>query len=73
MKVLGDEIFGRSNFLADVTWEKADSPRMDARYFSSRHDHLLVFAKNIERVALSRLTEDGVPEHYNKKDESGRV
>lgn len=73
MKVLGDEIFGRSNFLADVTWEKADSPRMDARYFSSRHDHLLVFAKNIERLALNRLTEDGVPEHYNKKDESGRV
>ena len=73
MKVLGDEIFGRSNFLADVTWEKADSPRMDARYFSSRHDHLLVFAKNIERLALNRLTEDGVPEHYNKKDDSGRV
>ena len=32
-KVLCDEVFGRSNFVADVIWEKSDSPRMDARYF----------------------------------------
>ena len=72
-KVLCDEVFGRQNFLADVTWEKADSPRMDAKFFSSRHDHLLVVAKNIEQVLLNRLTDDEVPEHYNKKDESGRI
>ncbi len=72
-KVLCDEVFGRQNFLADVTWEKADSPRMDAKYFSSRHDHLLVFAKNIEKVQLNRLWDEETPEHYNKKDESGRV
>jgi adenine-specific DNA-methyltransferase len=41
-KVLCDEIFGRQNFLGNVIWEKADSPRMDAEFFSTRHDHLLV-------------------------------
>ena len=36
LKVLCDEIFGRKNFIADVAWEKADSPRMDAKLFSTR-------------------------------------
>jgi len=43
-KVLCDEVFGRRNFIGNVIWEKADSPRMDAQYFSVRHDHLLVYA-----------------------------
>ena len=33
-KVLCDEIFGRQNFLGNVIWEKADSPRMDAVVFT---------------------------------------
>src|SRR5690606_25451252 len=36
-KVMCDEIFGRQNFLANVIWEKSDSPRMDATNFSNRH------------------------------------
>ena len=73
LKVLCDEIFGRTNFIANAIWEKADSPRMDAKYFSSRHDHLLVYAKDLERVTLNRLFDEEVPEHYNKKDEQGRI
>jgi adenine-specific DNA-methyltransferase len=73
MKVLCDEVLGRCNFLADVIWEKADSPRSDAKYFSSRHDHVLVFAKNIDRIDLNRLKRDEAPAHYSKKDSSGRV
>ncbi len=42
LKVLCDEIFARKNFIANVVWEKSDSPRMDAQFFSVRHDHLLV-------------------------------
>jgi len=73
LKVVCDEIFGRANFLANVIWEKADSPRMDAKYFSSRHDHLIVYSKNIERMTVNRLSDESVPEHYNKVDESGRI
>jgi adenine-specific DNA-methyltransferase len=73
-KVLSDEIFGRANFMADVIWEKADSPRMDARFFSSRHDHLFVFAKNIDVLTLNKVSTEGeeTPEHYSKVDEHGR-
>jgi adenine-specific DNA-methyltransferase len=45
MKVLMDEVFGRQCFVANVIWEKADSPRNSARQFSTDHDHLFVFSK----------------------------
>ena len=38
-KSICDEIFGIRNFLSVVIWEKSDSPRMDAKLFSTRHDH----------------------------------
>lgn len=45
LKVMCDEIFGRSNFVANVVWEKRTS-RENRRVFSFNHDHLLVYAKN---------------------------
>ncbi len=73
LKVLCDEVFGRDNFLADVIWEKADSPRSDAAYFSSRHDHVFVFCKNLGMTTINRLTVGDIPTHYNKKDVKGNV
>ncbi len=71
LKVLCDEVFGRKNFIANVVWEKSDSPKMDSQFFSSRHDHLLVIAKNIEVVQLSRLAVE-TQGHYNKIASDGR-
>jgi adenine-specific DNA-methyltransferase len=50
LKIIGDEIFGRQNFVSTIIWEKADSPRNSARQFSTDHDYLLVFSKNPEWV-----------------------
>lgn len=55
LKVLGDEVFGRPNFLTTVIWEKKYAPKADSKYLSSSHDFLLVFAKNIEKLQLNRL------------------
>jgi len=73
LKVLCDEIFGRQNFIGNAIWEKSDSPRMDATLFSNRHDHLLVFAKDVSRTIWNRLLLNEVPEHYNRTDEQGRI
>jgi hypothetical protein len=51
--------------------EKADSPRMDAQYFSGRHDFILVY-RCTEAFSMNRLATDGVPKHYNKTAEDGR-
>ena len=71
-KVLCDEVFGRANFLADIAWEKSDSPRMDAKLFSTRYDHTLVYAKNIEKVVIHQIQTTEIPAHYDKTDDTGR-
>jgi len=46
LKVLMDEVFGRSNFVANVIWHKMFSVKNSAQYFSEDHDHILVYARN---------------------------
>jgi adenine-specific DNA-methyltransferase len=46
LKVLCDEIFGRSNFVTNAIWQKKFSPQNDAKWLSDNHDHILVYAKN---------------------------
>jgi adenine-specific DNA-methyltransferase len=72
LKVVCDEIFGRQNFIGNAIWEKTDSPRMDAAFFSVRHDHLLVYAKDATQTLWKRLPVDNTPDHYNKTDALGR-
>ncbi len=71
LKVLMDEVFGRKNFVANVIWEKSDSPKMDSQGFSSRHDHLHVFARSADRFGLKRLVAE-TASHYDKIDEDER-
>lgn len=71
-----DEVFGDANHIATVIWEKADSPKMDAEGFSTRHDTMLVYAKAHDDVVIKRLPadeEDGLPSHYDRTDAQGRA
>lgn len=49
LKVMCDEIFGRSNFITNAVWQKKYSPQNDAKWLSDNHDHILVFAKNKDK------------------------
>lgn len=46
MRVLMDEVFGAGNFMAEVVWQKSDSPRSDSKGFSADHDTLLVYGRD---------------------------
>lgn len=48
MKVMGDEVFGRKNFVGDVAWQKKYSPGNNQKGLSSDYDHILLYAKNIK-------------------------
>jgi len=67
---IADEIFGRDNRLACAIWEKSDSPRMDAEYFSFRHDFVLAYAKTMDMFAFNKTfyDDDTTPEHYGQLD-----
>jgi adenine-specific DNA-methyltransferase len=45
LKVLCDEIFGRSAFIANIVWQKRTS-RENRAAIGSSHDHLLLYAKS---------------------------
>lgn len=72
LKAICDEVFGSTNFVACIIWEKADSPRMDSKLFSTKHDYILVYAKNISSVCIKWLETDTVADHYNRTDKNGR-
>ncbi|WP_223511341.1 site-specific DNA-methyltransferase [Pseudomonas sp. GL-B-19] len=55
LKVLCDEIFGRNNFVSTVIWQKKYAPKSDSKYFSTSHDFILVFAKDLNKFNLGRL------------------
>ena len=74
LKVICDEIFGRSNFSANLIWEKRTS--RDARKaFSLNHDHILVYAKDINNFTNARNllpVSQEVLDRYNNPDNDPR-
>lgn len=48
LKVLCDEVFGRSNFIDEVVWQRAYAPVNLKKTLSRSHDIILVYAKNLD-------------------------
>lgn len=55
LKKICNEVFGESNFVAQLIWERAYSPKNDAKYISNSHDYVLMIAKSIDSFVIGRL------------------
>lgn len=55
IKKLCAEVFGSGNFVANIIWQRAFSPKNDSKYFSTNHDYVLVYAKNIYLFDIGKL------------------
>lgn len=68
-----NEIFGEENFVVSAAWHKRVSPANDAKWFSSDHDMVLVYARNKEawRPALLDRTAAQL-ENYKNPDGDAR-
>lgn len=55
LRKICDEIFGASNFIANLIWEKKYTGANDAQYFSTNHDFILCYARNASSVVIGRL------------------
>ena len=66
LKKICNEVFGAANFLACLLWEK--TRKNDARFFSSGHEYMLVFAKStanlIDKNIYFREDKPGAAEIY---------
>ncbi len=50
-----DEIFGAQNFIAQLIWERAYSPKNDARFISNSHDYVVIYCRDITKFTIGRL------------------
>ena len=74
LKVLCDEVFGRSNYLTSVVWEKDKGRRSDTT-FSVAHDYILIYARDPIRWGKSRNLLDrteGQVQRYKNPDNDPR-
>lgn len=73
MRILLDEVFGSNNFVAEVVWQKADSPRGDTERVSIDHDTILCYSKSKETKfnRMDRTAEDNARFSNPDKDPLG--
>lgn len=73
LKKICDEVFGEENYVSTLIWERAFSPKNDAKYISSSHDYVLMYAKNIEEFEIGKLERtDEVNSRYKNPDNDPR-
>jgi len=73
LRMLMDEIFGETNFIATIIWQKVYSPKSSAKFFSENHDYVVIYAKNRDewdRKLLPRTEEQN--ERYDNPDNDPR-
>ena len=55
LRNIGNEVFGERNYVGTVIWERAFSPKNDAKYFSDSHDYIVVYTKTIDSFVIGKL------------------
>ena len=55
LKKCCDEIFGSSNFITQIVWERSYAPINMVKHFSKSHDYILCYAKSIEKAICKGL------------------
>ena len=73
LKKICDEVFGSSNFISQVVWERSFAPISLKKHFSNSHDYILVYGKNIsitECHGLPRTEENSA--RYSNPDNDPR-
>ena len=75
LRAICDEIFGASNFVATVVWQKKYAATNDSKGFSTTHDYVVVYAKDIDRFTrnlLPRTEAQNAPYKHDDGDGRGR-
>jgi adenine-specific DNA-methyltransferase len=56
LKVIMDEVFGRSNFVANIIWQKKFAPQNDAKLVDQGHDSIIVYSRNKREISFNLLS-----------------
>jgi len=73
LRKLCDEVFGKQNFIATITWQRAFSPVNLKRTFSENHDFIICYSKNRDNVGIKGLKRnDHTNSRYSNPDNDPR-
>lgn len=68
LKVMCDEIFGRSNFVANIIWRSSDASNNDTKRFSLDHNSILVYSKSQDWTPNALPRTEEANKHYSNPD-----
>lgn len=72
LRMICDEVFGKTNYLTNFIWRKVDSPNDNKVYVTPDHEYVVAYAGNINRLVLSQMPAPSIIDAYGKVDETGR-
>lgn len=68
LKMIGDEIFGSSNFVATIVWQKTYSPRNDSQKIPYETDYIVVYRKTAKWIPLKLERTEEMDARYKSPD-----
>jgi len=73
LRFLMDEIFGATNFITTIIWQKVFAPKNTAQHFSEDHDYVAVYAHNAAKWRPNLLARsDEAKSRYKNPDNDPR-
>ncbi len=72
LRMIMDEIFGESNFLADISWEKRFTRSNNAKLFATVKEHLLVYRKSDQLKTIREPRSEKADSTYLNPDNDPR-
>ena len=73
LKKICDEIFGEQNFIAQVIWERAYAPINLVKHFSTSHDYIVCYGRNIDQTICNGIPRsDEANGRYSNPDNDPR-
>lgn len=72
LRILFNDVFGESNFVANLLWQKRYVSNATAKHVSDMHDHIMVYARSLDavRLGLVERTEEQLKDYKNPDNDS---
>jgi len=70
LRKLCDEIFGEENFVEMLVWQKRTSPANDAKWYSSDHEYVVIYAKQKDNWFPERSERTAEQDKYYKNPDN---
>lgn len=72
LKVVMDEIFGRTNFITNFIWRKVDSPNDNKVAVTPDHEFVFCYARDLSQSNLKPKADPELAKAYGQVDAEGR-